>query len=298
MIFSRSKPVQHKLRSTRRANSEQVSRQKASRRRWLLLRRRLVMTLAIIVITQLGIGGWVIYRTGEFGAIGKSVSDYLYGLTADAGFALTHMHIDGVEALSEEEIAHASGLYSGQPMLAISLTKVKGELETMPDIRRVRIERILPDRLHVTVEERKAHALWQHQGEYRYIDRDGTILRHAGAAAGDSLPVLVGEDVPEHAESFLAMIAETPSLRHQVKAAVRVGERRWDVHLQGDELIRLPGDNPWQAWMMLAHLHQQKQLLHKAVSVIDMRLPDRLFITLIPGADTMEKKETGDHEAI
>jgi cell division protein FtsQ len=70
-----------------------------------------------------------------------------------------------------------------------------------------------------------------------------------------------------------------------VVAATRVGERRWNVHLDHDLEVLLPERDVLGAWRMLARKAQGEGLLERAVTVIDLRfLPERLRLRLDPAA--------------
>ena len=58
------------------------------------------------------------------------------------------------------------------------------------------------------------------------------------------LPLLFGKAAPTRAEELLRLVAGEPSLAARVTGARLVGERRWDVHLDGRIEVRLPAVRP------------------------------------------------------
>jgi len=73
-----------------------------------------------------------------------------------------------------------------------------------------------------------------------------------------------------------------------VKAAQWVGDRRWNITLDrtaGGIDVRLPEDDPLSAWHDLAKMDKEQSLLERKVALIDMRLPDRLVLRAIGGAE-------------
>jgi cell division protein FtsQ len=92
------------------------------------------------------------------------------------------------------------------------------------------------------------------------------------------LPVIVGDDAPKHVQEFAALLEKVPSLAQEVVAAVRVGERRWNVQLKRDITVMLPEREPEAAWQRFATLVQSDALLSKAIRSVDMRMEDRVFI--------------------
>jgi cell division protein FtsQ len=65
---------------------------------------------------------------------------------------------------------------------------------------------------------------------------------------------------------------------------LRVGERRWDIVLDRDMTIKLPGTGSVEALSLVMALHYGEELLDRDIEVIDLRLPDRPAIRMMPGA--------------
>ena len=73
-------------------------------------------------------------------------------------------------------------------------------------------------------------------------------------------------------------MAAAPELMPRVKAAVWVGDRRWNLRLTGGIDVRLPEEDPTAAWMRLAEYEKAHQVLQRDVQVLDLRVPDRLIV--------------------
>jgi cell division protein FtsQ len=91
------------------------------------------------------------------------------------------------------------------------------------------------------------------------------------------------------------MLAKEPDLFARVTAAVRIGGRRWDVHIDHAIDVMLPEgtDDAAAAWSRLAELERNQALLNRDVETVDMRLGDRLVIRTIAAApkDTVPAKK-------
>ncbi len=87
------------------------------------------------------------------------------------------------------------------------------------------------------------------------------------------------------------------------KAAIFVGERRWNLRLKDGLDIRLPEYDVGNALAALSKLDREEKLFSRDIVAVDMRLPDRLIVQLSEEAgkardelfkDKKTKKKAGD----
>jgi cell division protein FtsQ len=247
------------------------------------LRRRLALVGGAVVLAAacLGAGAWVV-RSGRAEAAAASVGTRLADLASHGGFAVDHVAVEGRKRTGRQAILDALGVHLGTPILAIDLGVAKARLEALAWVRMAEVERRLPDTIFVHLVEREPLAFWQRRGKLVLIDREGKIVPTDRLDEFGSLIVLVGDDVPRTGAALLAMLAQEPALYHEVTAAVRVGDRRWNVKLGNGIEVALPEDDPAVAWHHLAALDRSEQLLERAIVAVDLRLPDRLVLRLPP----------------
>lgn len=262
----------------------EISRQKAKSRSRHNLKRKILLGVSVLAVTYLGAAGYWVWSSGQIGRAYDGTKDWLYGITRGAGFEMTTIQVDGLSKLSVEMVSTALGVQIGDPIFRVAVQDVKEKLEALPEIRVASVERRLPDMLYVEIVERDGAALWQHDGQYQLIDVDGTVLVNQERDPGRRYIVLTGENVPEEAEAFLAMLDMEPELKRQVEAAMRVGARRWDIRLKNGVVVKLPQEDPDLAWRKLGEMARNQQLLDRSLQVIDMRIDDRMFLTLDPPA--------------
>ena len=65
-----------------------------------------------------------------------------------------------------------------------------------------------------------------------------------------------------------------------MKAAVRVGERRWNLRLDNGVEVRLPEEGAEAALAELVRLAREQDILSRDIKAIDLRFPDRLIVKL------------------
>jgi cell division protein FtsQ len=164
----------------------------------------------------------------------------------------------------------------------MSPRRAKEKLETLPWVRSAVVERRLPDTLYVRLVERKPLALWQHGGKLELIDHEGAVIPVTRLDRFAKLPLVVGEGAASHAAELLDMLASEPDLASRVTAAVRVGDRRWNLRIDNAIEVLLPADAPASAWAQLARLERSSAILKRDVQTVDVRLPDRLVLRVNP----------------
>jgi cell division protein FtsQ len=90
---------------------------------------------------------------------------------------------------------------------------------------------------------------------------------------------VVGEGADKAAAALIAMLDGEPDLEKRVTAAVRVGERRWNLAFEGGITVELPEENAAEAWAHLAEIERDHALLARDVVMVDLRLADRVVVT-------------------
>lgn len=200
--------------------------------------------------------------------------------TAQTGFILRDVLVEGRENTPIEDLRAVVNLKLDQPILDADPQTLRTRVEALPWVATAQVERQLPDIIHIRLNEHRPTAMWQHDGTFSLINKEGEVILTGGDDIGvfSHLPLVVGNGAPRHAGQILAILQSEPHLNDQVKAAVRVSDRRWDVVMNNGMTIRLPEDNPEKAWSRLAQYDADNALFEKRLVAIDMRLPDRILV--------------------
>jgi cell division protein FtsQ len=231
-----------------------------------------------------------VYGTFQFtrSPLGQSALQYagdrLLDGTARLGLVVTDIKVEGRETTDRETILAALGAGPGTPILAMSPSRAKEQLERLPWVRSAVVERRLPDTLYLRLVERKPLALWQHGGKVELIDHEGAVIPVARLDRFAKLPLVVGEGAATHAAELLDLLATEPDLASRVTAAIRVGDRRWNLRIDNAIDVLLPADAPGTAWTELARLERSSAILKRDVQTVDVRLRDRLVLRVNPEA--------------
>lgn len=201
---------------------------------------------------------------------------------AENGLALDKVEVEGRDRQSKESILEALEVRQGMPMLDIDLAAAQARLEALTWVRSAEIERRMPDTLFIKIEERQPLAFWQRNGRLMLIDRDGMVIPAGDLAPYGPLIVLVGDDAPGNAEPLLELLKTEPDLAARVRAGVRLGQRRWNLRFDNGVEAALPETGAEAAWRRLAALEASSRVLERDISLIDLRLPDRIVLKALP----------------
>jgi cell division protein FtsQ len=239
-----------------------------------------IVVLALLAGASYGVVQW--HRSPFPQTLLEAVADSMLDGTARLGLAVADVRVEGREATDRDTILAALGAAPGTPILAVSPSRAKEQIEKLPWVHSAVVERRLPDTIYIRLVERKPLALWQHGGKLDLIDREGAVIPVTHIDRFAKLPMVVGEHAASHAAELIDMLTTEPDLAARVSAAVRVGDRRWNLRVDNAIDVLLPADSPASAWAQLASLERSSAILKRDVQVVDVRLPDRLVVRVNP----------------
>ncbi|MBV8415257.1 MAG: FtsQ-type POTRA domain-containing protein [Verrucomicrobia bacterium] len=215
MIVKRAVRKQNKRASSSRQRKHQhlldvkVRAKKAAARRT----QNVLLVLCGLVLIASVLGGIA------FGA--KRALNALFFANAD--YALKTIEVSSDGNLSRETILHTADIGEGQNIFSIDLPKVQEKLGSLPQVEESRIQRILPNKLVISVQERRPVA-WvappdTNSASFNYenaylLDRRGILLKTKSLAPEYlGLPLIVGVDTTN-------CQAGQPLAQDEVKAAL------------------------------------------------------------------------------
>jgi cell division protein FtsQ len=252
--------------------------------------------VAAVAVIVAAVGGYGIVRGGHLAAVVDVLKD-VRDMGANAiGFNIATVALTGQKHLSREEILATAGVTGRASLLFFDVADARVRLLTNPWIAEATVQKLLPDRLLITVSEREAFALWQKAGRVGVIAADGTVLEPYVVRRYAGLPLVVGGGAETHAKEFLALLDRYPDIRANVRAAVLGAERRWNLRLKNGVDVRLPEFDLEHALDQLAGLDRDAKLSSRDITVIDLRVPDRVTVRLSDAAaqardEALKKKQ-------
>jgi len=242
------------------------------------------VVLVTLMLAVLGADMVVLHRAGHLRTAGLAIDAGAQWALREAGLSVRSITVSGREQTGREEFMRALGVKRGAPILSVDLAAAQARIAALPWVREVRLARVLPDTLHAELIERIPVAIWQRNRALVLVDGDGVVITASDVPEFRHLPLIVGNGAPKAVASLIAMLEAEPRLQARVAAAIRVGERRWNIRLEGGIDVRLPEIDAPGAWRKLAQYEQDNGLLGRDVEFVDLRLPDQVVVRLTQGA--------------
>jgi len=259
--------------------------------------------VAATVLLLLGSTGFGVVKGGHLADFTEALSDTRNAIANSAGFRITAVAINGRRQLTQDEVLAIGGVNGRSSLLFLDAATVRDKLKANPWIGEATVLKLYPGQIQIDIVERTAFALWQNDGRLAVISDDGAVLEPYLSRRFMSLPLVVGKGADTHARDFLALLDRYPQVKSQTKAAIFVGERRWNLRLKDGLDIRLPEHDVGNALAALSKLDREDRLFSRDIVAVDMRLPDRMTVQLSEDAakareelfkEKKPKKKAGD----
>lgn len=264
-------------------------RKKARNRFRLHFSWRSAIILGVVVLTLGGgaIAGYALWKSGAVDDARAWIEGIARRVTGFAPFPLEDVTVEGRKHVTKDAVLKALSANRGDSLLTVDLHAARERLERIEWVDHAAVERRWPDTIHVALRERQAVALWQSTGintdgrpviEYVLIDRYGRKVRTVDPAESQVRLLLSGVGAAEEVAGLFLLLQDARPIADRLRAAVFVGQRRWNLILDGGLQIRLPEEGAGEALKRTLELDRSDQLLSRDLSVIDLRLPDRITL--------------------
>lgn len=255
-------------------------------RLWLRRRRGLAKPAALMLLGAgaLGAVGLGLYLADPAGRV-QSVVENTAAFGEAAGLEVREVILEGRTNTPLDLVSAAIGLRRGDPILGFSPADARARLESIAWVESAHVERRLPGTILVRLTERTPFAIWQHQGRFSIIDRDGRVVTSDTLDAFGPLPLVVGAGAETQGAALYDLLLAHRPILERTLAMVRVGERRWNLRLHNGVDVLLPEGQEAPALNRLAEMHERHALLDRPLVAIDMRLPDRMVLRQPPAPE-------------
>ena len=149
-------------------------------------------------------------------------------------------------------------------------------LNDIPAVASAAIKVTVSGVLQINISERIPAFIWRKDDVISVIDEKGEFIRLATSRLDyPELPLVIGEAANLSIADISSLMEDNQYFLDQVRAFVRVGERRWDLVLDNNLRIMLPQTEFLAAFDRLMLMNHTGSLFSNQLSTIDMRLVER-----------------------
>lgn len=245
-------------------------------RLWLTPFFRAFLRLGIPTIALLAAIGWFFSIEENRIALTDKVAEIHRSIEERPEFMVKLMAIDGASEKIGNDIREIVPVDFPISSFDLDLPAMQERMQELDAVARVDIRVRSGGVLQIEIRERIPAVVWRTSEGLELLDKTGHRVAQIGSRLGRSdLPLLAGQGAEAHVPEALQIYATAGLVSDRVRGLVRVGERRWDVILDRDQIIKLPEDDPVYALEQVMALVQAQELLDRDLIIVDMRNPNR-----------------------
>ena len=250
---------------------------------WLLIGQRLMVRFAMRAAALLFLGAAISDGLLRGGYLDYENSQWLKipgKMAGVVGMAAEDIKIQGLTHHEPETLLAAIGVTPGGSLIGFDASVARRILENLDWVASAKVQRLFPNQIEIAVTERDPFAIWQRGDAYYVIDKSGAAMSGLPASQMVKLPLVSGEGANLAAAELVNQLEAYPDLMLQVKAASRVGDRRWTLYLDNGVSLLLPETGWAEALAKIHDLDQTQRILSKGIKSVDLRLAGQITVAV------------------
>ena len=245
---------------------------------------RLMLIPRLRLILTLGIPSLIIFCGTLILFLNINVHENIEALKKDLKRALVErpefmIKVASVDGASDElahEIREIMPLNFPVSYFDLDIKYLHKVLNDIPAVASAAIKVTVSGVLQINISERIPAFIWRKDDVISVIDEKGEFIRLATSRLDyPELPLVIGEAANLSIADISSLMEDNQYFLDQVRAFVRVGERRWDLVLDNNLRIMLPQTEFLAAFDRLMLMNHTGSLFSKQLSTVDMRLVER-----------------------
>ena len=202
--------------------------------------------------------------------------DLKHALVERPEFMIKVASVDGASDELAHEIREIMPLDFPVSYFDLDIKYLHKVLNDIPAVASAAIKVTVSGVLQIDISERTPAFIWRKDDVISVIDEKGKFIRLATSRLDyPELPLVIGEAANLSIADISSLMEDNQYFLDQVRAFVRVGERRWDLVLDNNLRIMLPQTEFLAAFDRLMLINHTGSLFSNQLSTIDMRLVER-----------------------
>lgn len=206
-------------------------------------------------------------------------------------FMVKQMRIQGASEAVDKLAREAMPIEFPVSSFRLDLVALKARVEAIEAVETASLLVGAKGVLEVGIVERVPVVVWRGTEGLVLLDASGQKSGRINSRLERSdLPLTAGLGVDDNIPEALEIFRKLSPIAGRVRGLKRVGERRWDVVLDRDQVLLLPENRPLEALGQIFALHRAQDILNRDVSVVDARDGRKPILRLsAPALDGLKK---------
>jgi len=212
--------------------------------------------------------------------------DAKLNIQARPEFQIELMKIDGASESLAMSIRKSLELNFPISSFKLDLLSLKIKIEEMAEVKSASLFLRPGGLLELEVTERVPLIIWRNGSSLELVDTEGEVSGIITSRLDRlDLPLFIGDGAKEFIHEALNIYKTADPIANRLRGLRRMGERRWDMILDRNQIIQLPEADPIDALKHILVLNSTQNILARDVVKIDMRDTSRPVLRLSDAAN-------------
>ena len=239
-----------------------------------------LLLMAVFLVLSVLLVKKILYENidlnAEFRFLSEESTALYKGLTE---LSISRILVTGAQEPLKKEITILIQNATTEGYSALKAQALREKIQSINKVEKAFVKFSTDGLVMVNVLEREEAVVFFNNDFYEVLDSKGVILSVSTDYVGLSgFPLLVGKDGSKNINALLSLVDDIGSFKSDVLYYEWVGERRWNIHMKNDLLIKLPENNLSKGLeLMRTFLHETNNLL-KPIGSVDLRNIDKPII--------------------
>lgn len=206
---------------------------------------------------------------------------------SDERFAVRQIEVEGAVHASRDAIDAITRQYVGLNLFRMDIERVQNDLGGLGWVRRIDIEKSLPDTLRIKITERKPVALVRTGEGLRYVDDEGVAFADLSPAVGEADLPVIGESAPAELARTVVLLetlrSRDPLLYARVSEIWPIPPRGFAVYDRDlSAVVYLNEDDASEKYRSLRGVLDAEN--NPRIEYADLRFADRVIVKKVETA--------------
>ncbi|MFK5998350.1 MAG: cell division protein FtsQ/DivIB [Rhodobacterales bacterium] len=200
-------------------------------------------------------------------------------------FMVQQMRIQGASGAVDKQVRAAMGITLPVSSFRLDMKAMKAKVEAIDAVESASLLIGAKGVLQVGIVERVPVLVWRSNDGLVLLDANGQKSGRIGSRLErPSLPLIAGDGARTEVAEAQAIFKKLTPIAERVRGLMRMGQRRWDVILDRNQVLKLPEKQPIAALGRILALNRAQDILNRDILVVDIRDGLKPILRLTPTA--------------